>query len=90
MLFFFFIILDAVSAIVPAALVAVSMFIFIPVSFFMLVSAAGAIAGVVAVVDVLSVVLLAVFPELHAATANAATMTKRFIYDLLESGGDLS
>jgi hypothetical protein len=69
----------------------VSMFIFMDVSFFMLVSTAGAgaIAGAaVAAAAVESVVVaLPVSFVLHAATAsNAATTTRRFIYDLLEVG----
>ena len=65
------------------------MFIFIDVSFFIPVSAgAGVIAGVVVVVDVESVVVLPVSFGLHAATASKAAITaRRFIYDLLRSGG---
>jgi hypothetical protein len=68
----------------------VSMFmLFMPVSFFMPVSAgAGVMAGVV-VVDVESVMVELVSFVLQPATANrAATTTRRFIYDLLEWGGD--
>jgi len=79
-----------VVVVVESFFIVVSMFMLfmLPVSFFMLVSAgAGAMAGVVVVVDVESVMVELVSFVLQAATANrAATTTRRFIYDLLEKG----
>src|ERR1700722_506757 len=78
-----------VVVVVESFFMVVSMFIFIDVSFFIPVSAgAGVIAGVVVVGDVESVVVLRVSFGLHAATASKAAITaRRFIYDLLRSGG---
>jgi hypothetical protein len=78
-----------VVVVVESFFMVVSMFIFIDVSFLIPVSAgAGVIAGVVVVVDVESDMVLPVSFGLHAATASKAAITaRRFIYDLLRSGG---
>jgi hypothetical protein len=78
-----------VESFMPPIFVLVSELIFMDVSFFIPVSAgAGDIAGVV-VVDVESAdMVLPVSFVLHAATASKAAITaRRFINDLLRSGG---